>query len=77
MILENDATEEIVVYIIAINTNAQPAEILASLTVGTVKNLTITCGNPAVPSIKAVVSINIFHKFPGSVYALKPKSNNA
>ena len=65
------------VYIIAIKINAQPAEILASLTVGTVKNLTITWGNPAVHSIKAVVIINIFHKFPGSVYALNPKSNSA
>ena len=65
MILENEATDEIVVYIIAIKINAQAADNLASFTVGTVKNLTITCGKAAVPNIKAAVSIKIFSIFAG------------
>ena len=65
--LENAATDAIVVYIIAMNTKAQPAEIRASLTVGTVKNLTITCGRPAVPAIRTTVSINMLNTEPGSV----------
>jgi hypothetical protein len=32
-------------------TNAQPAELRASLTVGTVKKRMMTCGRPAVPII--------------------------
>ena len=42
-------------YKIAINNKAHPADVLASLTLGTVKNLTITCGKPAVPAIRAPV----------------------
>ena len=44
-----------VVYRMAINKSAHPADFLASLTFLTVKNLTITCGSPAVPIIKAAV----------------------
>ena len=43
----------------AINISAYPADFLASLTLGTVKNLTITWGNPAVPNINAAVIKNI------------------
>ena len=46
-------------YSIAINRSAQPAEIRASFTRGTVKKRTITCGKPAVPNIKAPVIKNI------------------
>ena len=42
-------------YNIAINSKAHPADFLASLTFFTVKNLTITCGKPAVPIINAAV----------------------
>ena len=42
-------------YSIAINRSAQPAEIRASFTRGTVKTTNITCGKPAVPNIKAPV----------------------
>ena len=45
------ATAGAVVYSIAINNNAQPADRRAAFTEGTVKNLIITCGNPAVPII--------------------------
>ena len=56
------------------NTNAQPADVLASFTFGTVKNLTITCGRPAVPIIRDSVYINMFNLLPGSevVYSSKP-----
>jgi hypothetical protein len=54
-ILENAETAGAVEYKIAINIKAYPADFLASLTFGTVKNLTITCGKPAVPNIKAAV----------------------
>ena len=40
--LEKEETAGAVVYKIAINSKAHPADVLASLTLGTVKNLTIT-----------------------------------
>ena len=46
-------------YRIAINNKAHPADFLASLTFFTVKKRTITCGNPAVPIIRAIVIQNI------------------
>ena len=42
LIFANVATAGAVVYKSAINTSAYPADFLASLTLGTVKNLTIT-----------------------------------
>ena len=54
----NAETAGAVEYKIAINIKAYPADFLASLTFGTVKNLTITCGKPAVPNIKAAVKKN-------------------
>ena len=45
------ATAGAVVYRMAINTSAQPADDLAAFTEGTVKNRIITCGRPAVPII--------------------------
>ncbi len=61
-ILANADTAGAVEYNIAIKIKAYPADFLASLTFGTVKNLTITCGSPAVPNIKAAViqKISIF-----------------
>ena len=56
--LAKDATAGAVVYKIAIKIKAYPADFLASLTLGTVKNRTITWGRPAVPSIKAAVMQN-------------------
>ena len=64
--LENADKAGTVVYIIAINTNAQPAEIRASFTRGTVKKRTITCGKPAVPNINAPVIKNT------SIMSLEP-----
>ena len=62
-------------YSIAINSSAIPADFLASATFFTVKNLTITCGKPAVPTIKANVIAKISIKgFVLSVYSLKPNS---
>ena len=40
------------VYSNAMNTSAQPADLRASETLGTVKKRTITCGRPAVPTIR-------------------------
>ena len=63
------------VYRITISNNAKPADFLASFTLFTVKNLTITCGNPAVPTIKASVIANTsIIDFDPSVYSAKPKS---
>ncbi len=47
-----------VVYKMAINTRAYPADLRASFTLGTVKKRTITWGKPAVPTIKAAVMKN-------------------
>ena len=76
--LEKAATAGAVVYKIAMHIKAYPADFLASLTFGTVKNLTITCGKPAVPNIKAAVmqKISILDLVP-SVYALNPKSTES
>ena len=49
------ATAGAVVYRMAMNTSAQPAESRASLTLGTVKKRMITCGKPAVPIINVSV----------------------
>jgi hypothetical protein len=46
------ATAGAVVYNMAMNTNAHPADERAAFTDGTVKNRIITWGNPAVPIIK-------------------------
>ena len=64
-----------VVYKIIINNNAQPADLRASETFFTVKKRTITCGKPAVPTIKAAVIKNTsnFDLLP-DVYSAKPKS---
>ena len=45
------ATAGAVVYRIDMKTRAQPADSLADLILGTVKNRIITCGRPAVPII--------------------------
>ena len=58
MVRENTAIAGAVVYKIAIKSNAQPADFLASLTFFTVKKRTITCGSPAVPTINAMVIQN-------------------
>ncbi len=73
--LANTATAGAVVYKTAINNKANPADFLASFTFLTVKNLTITWGKPAVPTIKASVmaKISILSLDP-SVYSLKPSS---
>ena len=54
---------------------AQPADVLASLTLGTVKKRTMTWGRPAVPIINAAViqKISIFDLLK-SVYELNPIS---
>jgi len=52
------ATAGAVVYSRAMNSNAQPADLRASRTLGTVKKRTITCGRPAVPTISARVIAN-------------------
>ena len=63
------------VYKIAMNNNANPADLRASFTFLTVKNLTITCGKPAVPTIKANVMANTsINDFDPSVYSAKPNS---
>jgi hypothetical protein len=49
------ATAGAVVYRMAMNTRAQPAEERASRTFGTVKKRMITCGRPAVPIISDMV----------------------
>ena len=70
------ATAGAVVYRMAMNTSAQPAERRASLTFGTVKNRMITCGRPAVPIINERVYMNMF-SFPSAtlvVYLLNPSS---
>ncbi len=51
----NAPTAGAVVYSNAMKTRAYPAERRASDTLGTVKKRTITCGNPAVPTINASV----------------------
>ena len=58
LVLENTAIAGAVVYKMAIKSNAQPADFLASLTFFTVKKRTMTCGSPAVPTIKAMVIQN-------------------
>ena len=55
LVLANTAIAGAVVYKIAINSNAHPADLRASATFFTVKNRTITCGKPAVPTINAAV----------------------
>ena len=47
-----------VVYKMAMNTSAQPADTRASDALGTVKKRTMTCGRPAVPTIRAAVIAN-------------------
>ena len=71
----NAETAGAVEYKIAIKIKAYPADFLASLTFGTVKNLTITCGKPAVPNINAAVmqKISMFD-LAFSVYAINPSS---
>ena len=58
------------------NNSAQPAEMRASLTRGTVKKRVMTCGRPAVPTISDRVmkntSTTVFA--PRPVYAAKPSS---
>ena len=54
----NAATAGAVVYRMAMNSSAQPADLRASRTLGTVKKRTITCGRPAVPIISAAVMQN-------------------
>ena len=62
-------------YKIVINKSASPTDFLASLTFFTVKNLTITCGKPAVPTIKARVIQKISATdFVPDVYSVNPKS---
>ena len=74
-ILANTATAGAVVYKIAMSNNAIPADLRASLTRFTVKNRTITCGNPAVPTINAKVIANTsINDFEPSVYSEKPNS---
>ena len=71
--LAKEATAGAVVYKIAIKTKAYPADFLAAPTSGTVKNRTITCGNPAVPSINAAVIQNTsMVDLDPDVYASKP-----
>ena len=70
------ATEGAVVYRMAMNTSAQPAELRASLTLGTVKKRMITCGRPAVPIISDSVYINMLVELSLTlvVYSAKPVS---
>jgi len=65
-----------VVYSSAMKTSAQPAELRASFTVGTVKNRMMTCGRPAVPIISDRVYMNMLSVLPGIevVYWSKPRS---
>ena len=44
----------------AMNTSAQPADLRASDTLGTVKKRMMTCGKPAVPIINDMVNKNMF-----------------
>ncbi len=56
-------------------TSAQPADVRASATFGTVKKRMITCGNPAVPIISDRVSRNMLSVLPFcAVYAANPRS---
>ena len=57
-VLANTATAGAVVYKMAISNSANPADFLASLTLLTVKNRTMTWGSPAVPTINAKVMAN-------------------
>src|SRR3990167_1265259 len=59
-----------VVYRMAMKIRAQPAELRASLTEGTVKNRMMTCGKPAVPIISDIVYMNMFSVLPGSCVVL-------
>ena len=70
------ATAGAVVYRMAMKIRAQPAELRASFTEGTVKNRMMTCGRPAVPIISDMVYMNMFSELPGScvVYLPKPRS---
>ncbi len=55
--------------------NAQPADLRASETFGTVKKRMMTCGRPAVPTISAIVMQKMSNMaFEPEVYSLKPKS---
>jgi hypothetical protein len=47
-------------------TSAQPAELRAAATVGTVKKRMMTCGRPAVPIISDIVYTNMFNMPPAS-----------
>ena len=72
-VLAKTATAGAVVYSTAIRSNAIPADFLASETFLTVKNLIITCGRPAVPTIKAnVMAKTSINGFVLSVYLLNP-----
>ena len=70
------ATEGAVVYRMAMNTSAQPAELRASLTLGTVKKRMITCGRPAVPIISDIVYMNMLVRLSLAlvVYSANPNS---
>ena len=64
-----------VAYSKAMKSSAQPADIRASRTFGTVKKRTITCGKPAVPTINAKVMKNTSTSLlVPLVYAVNPKS---
>ena len=60
------ATAGAVVYSNAMKTSAQPAELRAAATVGTVKKRMMTCGRPAVPIISDIVYTNMFSMPPAS-----------
>ena len=57
------------------NSNAQPADMRASFTLGTVKKRVMTCGNPAVPTISAsVIKMTSMRGRLPWVYLSKPRS---
>ena len=69
------ATAGAVVYRIAMKNSAQPADLRASDTFGTVKKRTMTCGRPAVPTIRAAVMQNTsIVLFDPLVYSANPSS---
>ena len=71
-----EPTAGAVVYRIAMKTSAQPAELRASFTLGTVKKRMMTCGRPAVPIISDSVYTNMlsFEPITCSEYCAKPRS---
>ncbi|MQM40201.1 hypothetical protein KBTX_04248 [wastewater metagenome] len=60
------------------NTSAQPADLRASRTRGTVKKRTMTWGRPAVPIISDMASIIILKVLPScmAVYRSNPRSTS-